>query len=245
MFPLGHAARTRWDVNFRLARIPVRIHPLFWLVAFLFASMGTRGLVPVLSGMAALTIAIVLHEFGHAYSAHRYGVRGIRILIYAFGGVATVPGGLRRRQRIWNILWGPLPGLILGVGLLLLFQLTSLRPPAVLAHFVRELIQWNLVLSIFNLIPVYPLDGGLILREILIPRCGGTADLKTYKASMWVAIAVAVLAVFFRMYFIVVIYGLLAYYNHHLAENARRFGAPRVHREPTEPWERGSDWWKR
>lgn len=83
--------RTGYDVNFRLFGFPVRIHPLFWLIAVL---IGARGggegydpAVSLLAWVAVMFVSILVHELGHALTMRYYG-DGARIVLHAFGGLA-------------------------------------------------------------------------------------------------------------------------------------------------------------
>jgi stage IV sporulation protein FB len=81
------------DLHFRLAGIPVRIHPGFWIVGFILGFRSGDGLGPgdrpavVLIFMAVLFVSILIHELGHAFAMRRFGYSP-RVVLYHFGGLA-------------------------------------------------------------------------------------------------------------------------------------------------------------
>ncbi|MDD3588374.1 MAG: site-2 protease family protein [Thermoguttaceae bacterium] len=106
----GEVQRTRYDVNFSLFGIPVRIHPMFWAVAILFAPQITMPIENMrywLIGLAAWLTAwiatFIIHEMGHALVIEKiFGAR-TWIVLYGFGGMAChrpcyrrVPGNIGR-----------------------------------------------------------------------------------------------------------------------------------------------------
>jgi stage IV sporulation protein FB len=79
---------TRFDLRFSVAGIPVRVHPLFWLIAILFGS-SSGNIVSILSWVVAIFVSILIHELGHAFAMRRYG-QGSQIILHFAGGL-TVP----------------------------------------------------------------------------------------------------------------------------------------------------------
>src|SRR5512134_3918704 len=116
---------TRYDLRFSVAGIPVRVHPLFWLIALLFGSTGDLRMLPV--WIVAIFVGILVHELGHALAFRRYGQRS-HILIHFMGGL-TIPEpvswgsgyanvGLTANQQIFISLAGPVAGFLLAALLL-------------------------------------------------------------------------------------------------------------------------------
>jgi hypothetical protein len=79
---------TRFDLRFSIAGIPVRVHPLFWVIALLFAS-GSNNLLNIATWIIGIFISILVHELGHALAFRRYGQDSYIVLHFA-GGL-TVP----------------------------------------------------------------------------------------------------------------------------------------------------------
>ncbi len=87
----GEPPRTQFDLNFSLLGIPVRIHPMFWLVAVL---LGPKRQDPatLLTWVVAVFIAILVHEMGHAVVARTYRYRPW-IVLYTAGGLTCYDPG--------------------------------------------------------------------------------------------------------------------------------------------------------
>jgi Zn-dependent protease len=164
---------TPYDLHFRLFGVPVRVHPMFWLLsAILGWDWIHLGVLYVVLWVACVFLSILVHELGHVFMAQAFGNRS-HIVLYSFGGLA-----IRNRiepyrwQRIAVSFAGPLAGLLLYV-LVWLFD-TYTRPRIdpeggmpVLGAAVYMLLFMNLVWSLLNLLPIWPLDGGKISQEVL------------------------------------------------------------------------------
>ena len=153
-------------------------------------------LVAFASFALALLLTILLHEFGHAYAAHRQGGGAERIILWPLGGLALCESPQNPRARFWVSAGGPLVNLALGLivtGLCLALGLDFL-PFSGQQVFWQRLLQylflWNFVLLIVNLLPCYPLDGGQLLHCLLWSRIGSHhgALLATLKISKVTAI---------------------------------------------------------
>ena len=164
---LGGAGETPYDLRFWLFGIPVRVHPIFWLTAAFLVWNGDR---PDLTFIGVLCVfaSVLVHEMGHALATKHFGWHP-SIVLYFFGGYATTT----RHSHLRNIVVlaaGPLAGLAL-FGLVLMGLHFLIRggvtPNDYVLAAVRVLLFANLLWSLMNLIPVYPLDGGQIVREVL------------------------------------------------------------------------------
>ena len=153
-------------------------------------------LIAFASFALALLLTILLHEFGHAYAAHRQGGRAERIVLWPLGGLAVCESPQTPRARFWVSAGGPLVNLGLGLLVTVLCLLLGLDflPFSGQQVFWQRLLQylflWNFVLLIVNLLPCYPLDGGQILHSFLWSRMGTHhgALLATLKISKFTAI---------------------------------------------------------
>jgi Zn-dependent protease len=175
---------TPYDLRFRLLGIDVRVHPLFWLIAALLGwsvfTAESGGFGWLLVWVACVFVSILLHEMGHVVVGNWFGSRG-HIVLFSFGGLAVGSSNLYKRwQRILVYFAGPaaqflLLGLVLLAGRYLLPHVTSLRWSERLDQLLWMLYFINLVWPVFNLLPIFPLDGGLIAREVCVaasPRKG-------------------------------------------------------------------------
>jgi len=119
----------------------------------------------------ALFLIVLLHEFGHALACRQVGGRANQIVLWPLGGVAYVDPPPRPGATLWSIAAGPLVNVALlpflyGVVAQGRSQGWALSMPD-LYQLARAIFYINLGLLLFNIMPVYPLDGGQILRSLL------------------------------------------------------------------------------
>jgi len=172
------------------AEIPVRIHWSFALIFVWVAYTGvSNGMSWDLIGwsmgfMVALFVCVVLHEYGHALTARRFGVRTRDIILSPIGGIARLEKLPEKPiQEFYVAIAGPLVNVAIALVLSpyfvlfpmgYIFDLHSdavlLESPAI--YFVPALVLINVVLAIFNLLPAFPMDGGRILRALLSIKLG-------------------------------------------------------------------------
>jgi len=119
----------------------------------------------------ALFLIVMIHEFGHALACRQVGGVANQIVLWPLGGVAYVNPPQRPGATLWSIAAGPLVNVALVpilkiLGTLMRSQgLAQQMPDAFL--LLRTVALINLGLLIFNMLPIYPLDGGQILRSLL------------------------------------------------------------------------------
>jgi hypothetical protein len=107
---LSEPARTPYDLNFSLLGIPVRVHPMFWLVALLLGFRGNPKPQELVLWVAVVFVSILVHELGHALAARAHGWEPW-ITLHGFGGLASYrPTRQTPRSRILITLAGPAPG---------------------------------------------------------------------------------------------------------------------------------------
>ena len=159
---------------FRLAGIDVFLHWSWFLVAFYEISERSsqyRSLAWNAAEYLALFAIVTLHEFGHSLACRQVGGRADKVVLWPLGGVAYVDPPQRPGATLWSIAAGPLVNVALVpvmVGLAFLGR--TLGAPAALPDAMaclRAVAYINVGMLIFNLLPVYPLDGGQILRSLL------------------------------------------------------------------------------
>ncbi len=158
---------------FRLAGIDVFLHWTWFIVAVYMISQRRQAYASLLWNALeylALFGLVLLHEFGHALACRQVGGRANRIMLWPLGGVAYVDPPQRPGATLWSIAAGPLVNLALAPAFLALGPLDLLGLAANWPNFhllLRTVSLINLVLLVFNLLPIYPLDGGQILRSLL------------------------------------------------------------------------------
>ncbi|MBY0394884.1 MAG: site-2 protease family protein [Thermoleophilia bacterium] len=171
-----------WSLKIgRIAGIPLQLHWTFivWIVGIGGAQLA-RGAQPAQVAQSvglvlALFGCVLLHELGHALAARRYGVATSDITLLPIGGVARLQRIPERpSEELVVALAGPAVNIaIAGVLLLAGVRLgTGLDDPEhlVRADFWPRLLEVNLFLALFNLLPAFPMDGGRVLRALLAMR---------------------------------------------------------------------------
>ena len=161
-------------LRFKIFGFPVSIHWPFWLVCFLLgnglAMKSVADFYRVLLWTIALFLSILVHELGHAFVGRKYGAAPV-IHLHGLGGLTAFPGKwFSRRQHIAVTAAGPAASFTLAMAALLFVSIippTSQQGGWRLALFLLVI---NFFLTILNLLPILPLDGGQILRDLLGPK---------------------------------------------------------------------------
>jgi Zn-dependent protease len=159
---------------FRVSGIDVFLH-WSWFVIAIYEVQLRQGrysnFVWSVLEYVALFLIVLLHEFGHAFACRSVGGRADRIMLWPLGGVAYVDPPQRPGAQLWSLAAGPLVNVallpILGGAYFAALSLgwEQTNPDLyLLAYWVFWI---DLGLLIFNMLPIYPLDGGQILRSLL------------------------------------------------------------------------------
>ncbi len=167
-----------WKIG-RLWGIDIYMHVTFLLIIgwvafsywFEFHSWSAvaQGVIFIL----ALFACVVLHEYGHALTARRFGVRTRDITLYPIGGVARLERIPEKpSEELWVALAGPAVNVVLAALIAVYMGLSGLGPSLLSVSvtsgsFLARLLAANVLLVAFNLIPAFPMDGGRVLRALL------------------------------------------------------------------------------
>jgi Zn-dependent protease len=159
---------------FRFAGIDVYLHWSWFLIAVyginLRAGRYSSMAWPVLEYLT-LFLIVLAHEFGHALACRQVGGQANQIVLWPLGGVAYVAPPARAGATLWSIAAGPLVNVALApvlIGLALVGHVWGWGETMPNGYtFIKALCYMNLGLLIFNLLPIYPLDGGQILQSLL------------------------------------------------------------------------------
>lgn len=147
--------------------IDVFVHWSWFVAAFLlFNWTGGKDLVGFLAIYGSLFGIVVLHEFGHALACRSVGGEAKHIVLWPLGGVAFVAPPARPGAVLWSIAAGPLVNVAL---IPVFFGLYAVSGgfPAWVQNYLLIMGSINTALLVFNMMPIYPLDGGQIVQAIL------------------------------------------------------------------------------
>lgn len=246
---------TPFDLRFHLLGTPVRVSAYFWLGTVLLAlgPWQRSGYDPVwlILWVLAVFVSILLHEFGHIWAGRFFGSRG-HIVLHGLGGVAI---GAARAPAVWQriavMLAGPAIQFAL-FGLIVLVDRSISRPPPALGLLLDFLWWINLVWPIFNLVPVWPLDGGQVTREV----CVVAAPARGVAVSLTISVVTALLLAIWSLaiyllnrpipswipvsgsLFTVLFFALFAYFSYQELQMTRRRGGTWYEPSDRYPWER-------
>lgn len=250
MFLFQQPPPTQYDLRFTVAGIPVRVHPLFWLITLLFGATGNLLLLPI--WILVIFVSILIHELGHAFAFRRYGQRS-HIVLHFSGGL-TIPesiswgGGwasvaLSPWQEIFISVAGPGAGFLFAGLVMLIVSITGgsilttwlfgfipLPVNAVmsfggqyLSALVTLLLWVNIFWGLINLMPVQPLDGGNVARNLFMHYDPVDGVRKALWLSVITGALLALLGLFaFRSIYMALLFGLLAYQSYQSVSN--RYG---------------------
>jgi Zn-dependent protease len=159
---------------FRVGGIAVSLHWSWLLVAALELKVRSDRYGSPLWNVAeylSLFGIVLLHEFGHALACRQVGGRADQIVLWPLGGIAYVNPPPRPGPVLWSIAAGPLVNVALvpvTVGLFAVSEVLGWPETAPdLSQYLSTVARINMGLLIFNMLPVYPLDGGQILQALL------------------------------------------------------------------------------
>lgn len=159
---------------FRFRDIDVFLHWSWFLVALFEINGRNRAYSSMVWNVLeylALFGIVLTHEFGHALACKQVGGKAERIMLWPLGGVAYVDPPQRAGAFLWSIAAGPLVNVVLvpvflGLGVVSRSMGLPQTAPDVYV-LLRAVTYINAGLLIFNLLPIYPLDGGQIVRSLL------------------------------------------------------------------------------
>jgi Zn-dependent protease len=192
-----------------------------WLLVALFQIQYRRGMFPhvgwdILEYVSLFAI-VLLHEFGHSFAARSVGGTADQILLWPFGGIAYVKTPPRAGAYLWSIVAGPLVNVVLwpvfyfASNYWIDHMITDTGFTMWMGVFLHDLFLINTVLIIFNVLPIYPMDGGQILRGLLWYKLG---PLRSMFIAAWIGLIlggalVLYVMVAWKAYWMAVMLGLM------------------------------------
>jgi Zn-dependent protease len=179
---------------FRFAGIDLFLHWSWFLVAVFEINGRNRTYSSVTWNIIeylTLFVIVMLHEFGHALACRQVGGNANRIVLWPLGGVAYVDPPPRPGATLWSIAAGPLVNVVM---LPICYVILKTGQASGWTHtdvymLVRAIFYINIGLLMFNLLPIYPLDGGQIVRALLWFVLGRARSLMVATVLGFVGIA--------------------------------------------------------
>lgn len=237
---LGMPEPTPYDLRFRFLGIPVRVHPWFWLVTALLGT-NDRTFDPrdTLLWVLCVFVSILVHEYGHGLMARIFG-RPAAIVLYGMGGLCYSEA---ERQTPWQrlavLISGPGAGLLLFALIVAAWFAHGGESLGPLGDRVFLYMVWiNLVWSLVNLFPIWPMDGGQITGVILSMFSRRNGMRWAHVISLLAAGLLAIFAVQYGSVFYGIFFAFFALINYQVLQamhHAARYGN----------LEDDADWWKR
>lgn len=284
MVLIGEPPRSQYDVHFQVLGFPVRVHPMFWFVALILGIQGRDTEVAfILIWGFVVFLSILIHELGHALTIRHYGWAS-RIILYGMGGLATIENANpyassynendTPKAKIAIALAGPAAGFAFaGIIIAILYaapidfrfvqdsvlgvvpDLKGIANPN-LRHLLWSLLFVNVFWGVMNLLPVYPLDGGQVARELFSLSGGyGAARSGIEKSLMLSAGTGAIVACLGILhfgkndwrngFFIALLFGYLAFMSYRTLQNLRASGYGGGAGGHAGYGEDDDDWWRR
>lgn len=226
--PAQHAAPPQaFSGSFKLGRIlhtDLYLHWSWFLVAWYQITSRPNAYSTMSWNVAeylGLFLIVLLHEFGHVLACRSVGGMADRVVLWPLGGLAFIAGPPRPGAALWTTAAGPLVNLVLAPGLIVLAIATSpeaglINPFAMgdeasdLNRLLTALAWINLFMLVFNLLPVYPMDGGRILQELLWFFIGQVRSLQVAAViGMGAAILIGIAAILAEDWWFVFLAGFL------------------------------------
>lgn len=196
-----------WKVM-KIRGIPLRIHPS-WFLVFLYFTFSARhqfetlfdGQESILNGWLIgistsllLFLSVLLHELAHSFVAIGEGLKVRDITLFFLGGMVNLEKECMTSKGSLKIaISGPFVSLMLAFFMILLSNIFS-GSSLILSNLFKQVGSLNLLIGVFNLLPIIPLDGGVILKSLIWHFTGNK------RAGIKVAIASARLISFFTLF---------------------------------------------
>ena len=198
-----------WSLNIgSVAGTAIRIHITFllflaWIFGVEYIAGGPQAAWNGLLFIVLLFLCVLLHEFGHIFTARAFGVRTPDVILLPIGGVSRLERIPEKPSEEFLIaIAGPAVNVVIAVLLVLVVganlstdHLAALESANV--SMIDRLAVVNLFLALFNLLPAFPMDGGRVLRALLASRFGYVRATEIAATiGQWVAFALGFLGLF-------------------------------------------------
>jgi Zn-dependent protease len=162
----------------------------------------------------AIFVSVLIHEMAHAYVADRRGWRVFGIKVDLFTGSAAVDTNIPEKDAIPVVAAGPLSNLLLAILCIPFYSfLVNINP--IIDGFMENLFVINIFMFIFNILPIYPMDGGRLLKDFLFIKMKRNRRLAK-KISGYVSLTFSVALLLYSisiMAFLLILFSALFIYT--------------------------------
>lgn len=207
-----------FDLNFNLFGIPVQVKPWFWLSAILLGlpqAQEAGDWLPLATWVGVVFISLLIHELGHAFAGRALGHRPFIVLTF-MGGAAV-----SSQEFGWRQVFVTAAGPAAGFSLFLLIHVLWSRGVLPTSVTVQQFWMVNLFWTVFNLLPVFPLDGGQMMQgttQAIVPRW---SMMLTHSISVVVAALVAIFGLMSGAIFLTVFFAMFCLLNIQILQGNR------------------------
>ncbi len=151
----------------RLFGVKIKLHVTLFIFMFGFATGGLR----TYFGFLSLMICVLLHEFGHILMGKYYKMETEVVYLTPLGGMAGMDlANLTPWREFFITLTGPLVNAVIAVttiAIIIAMEVHLIVAPALLTNWLKDLVVMNVGLCLFNLLPMFPMDGGRLVRSMI------------------------------------------------------------------------------
>ena len=184
-------------LSFTIFRIPVRVQLWFALLAVILGTMWFKDIAALTVFCGIVFVSVLAHELGHAFTGRAFGLKPA-ITLHGLGGLTSWVGGraVGPGRSLAISLAGPAVGFVIGTlvalgGFAVTILAPDYHPPPLALQLFDAALFVNIGWSVFNLLPIIPLDGGNALRSFWALTKIGDAEIVARVVSVPVALAIA------------------------------------------------------
>ncbi len=216
-----------WEVM-KIRGIPLRIHPSWFLVFLYFTLSAKDQFETLLNGQASiwngwvigastsslLFLSVLLHELAHSFVAIGEGLKVRDITLFFLGGMASLEKECPTSKGSLKIaISGPFVSLLLAFLMILLSNNLSVSN-FILSNLFKQVGSLNLLIGVFNLLPIMPLDGGVILKSLIwyftgSKRAGIKVAIGSARLISFLAIFIGILSLLRGNFYLAICFSII------------------------------------
>lgn len=166
-----------WNTGLKPFGVPLKIH---WTFLLWFIALWSFGWWLGIQALLVLMVSLLVHEYAHILAARSVGLEASDVVMYIFGGAARIPGMARLSlgHEAYVAVMGPVSSFAFAAVIFLLSVILGTSAPWIIGYAMLV----NIAIGIFNFLPLYPMDGGRLLRVALVTKLGTE---RGTKAAVW------------------------------------------------------------